>query len=254
MSHDLRCYFISDLHLLSRRSRADSFATAIHDAARHAHTIVLGGDIFDFKWSTLPSLSRSIEESMAWLENLVTPHSHCCFHYLLGNHDAHPLFVEQLDRLSFRLPQLFWQPFVLRLGACVFLHGDIVDSDLNHEKLNARRQALGELPPPGRMSHLLYDVVVKARLHRVAIRIGQRRTSVLRKLTQYLTDLGHGPQSGARHVYFGHIHRDMDGIQFGGLTFHNGGASIKGLPFRIVEVREPIPVRQPDDQRPNASA
>jgi UDP-2,3-diacylglucosamine hydrolase len=199
--------------------------------------VVLGGDIFDFRWSTLSSLNESIDNSILWLNELISPHDHCVFHYLLGNHDAHPHFVAELDRLAFEHPNLFWHPYVLRLGDCMFLHGDILDSTLSHEALDERRRFLDEVPPPGRMSHLLYDVVVKTRLHRVAIHMTKRRLTILRKLTQYLQLLGHGHDSGVRHVYFGHTHRDMDGIEHRGLTFHNGGASIKGLGFRILEAR-----------------
>jgi UDP-2,3-diacylglucosamine hydrolase len=227
-------FFLSDLHLFSRRSEADRYADEIHRAARAAHTIVLGGDIFDFKWSTLPSLEHSVDQAIGWLRDLITPHQTCVFRYLLGNHDAHPLFVARLDALSFELSNLFWYRYVLRLGDCIFLHGDIVDGDADHTSLEIRRRYWEESRQPGRMSHLLYDMVVKTRLHRVAAKV-MGRSAILRKITRYLRQLGYGPEHGVRHVYFGHIHRELDNIHYGGLTFHNGGASIKGLSFRIVE-------------------
>jgi UDP-2,3-diacylglucosamine hydrolase len=38
--------------------------------------------------------------------------------------------------------------------------------------------------------------------------------------------------------YFGHTHRSMADYQFGGPTFHNSGAPIKGVKFRILEAVE----------------
>ena len=50
----------------------------------------------------------------------------------------------------------------------------------------------------------------------------------------YLEHVGEGPQSGVRHIYFGHIHRRMTDYRYGGLTFHNG-VLIHGQRFHIIE-------------------
>lgn len=239
MSISLRSFFLSDLHLFARRSKGHAVEARIHESARRAHTMVLGGDIFDFKWSTRPSLEHSIAESISWLEELVSAHPQCAFHFLLGNHDSHPKFVSELDRLAFRLPRLEWQPYVLRLGNCVFLHGDIIDAEPNEATLAERREARDQKRPPPRISHLLYDAVVLTRMHRFAARMAKSQRSILRKLTHYLSEQGLDAAHGVRDVYFGHTHRVVDGVKYGGLTFHNGGASIKGLTFRIIETRLP---------------
>ena len=46
--------------------------------------------------------------------------------------------------------------------------------------------------------------------------------------------------SGVRHVYFGHIHRRVSGYRYRGLTFHNGGAPMRGQHFRILEATVPL--------------
>jgi UDP-2,3-diacylglucosamine hydrolase len=231
----LRGYFLSDLHLFSSRSQAAHYSDLIHDAARRAHTMVLGGDIFDFKWSTHRTLEYSIQQAILWVEQLVRDHPQCAFYYLLGNHDAHPDFVTQLDRLAFEQPNLRWQPHVLRLASCVFLHGDILDGGLEHDDLDTRRQKYGNKPPPMAYRHWLYDAAVQARLHRVVATVAKRHLWVLRKLSRYLTLQGMDAARGVTDVYFGHTHREMAGVVHEGMTFHNGGASIKGLGFRIVE-------------------
>jgi UDP-2,3-diacylglucosamine hydrolase len=50
----------------------------------------------------------------------------------------------------------------------------------------------------------------------------------------YIDQIGHGPASGVEHVYFGHTHRELNNYRYGGVSFHNGGAPMHGVPFRIV--------------------
>jgi len=201
--------------------------------------MVLGGDIFDFKWSTRSSLEHSIADSIDWLEKLIVSHPNCEFYYVLGNHDAHPKFVAELDRLAFRQPRLSWHPFLVRLHQCVFLHGDVVDCEPSEDSIVSRRKAIDQKPRPVRSRHWLYDAVVRARLHRVAGQIAIRRSTVLKKISLYLSMQGLNAENGIRDVYFGHTHRDIDGVEYRSMTFHNGGASIKGLSFRIIETRLP---------------
>src|SRR5256885_311664 len=80
-------YFLSDLHLLSRRSRADLHVPAIHAAAGRANAFILGGDIFDFRWSTLPSADEAVKHAIRWLDDLVASHPRCEFHFIQGYHD-----------------------------------------------------------------------------------------------------------------------------------------------------------------------
>jgi len=54
---------------------------------------------------------------------------------------------------------------------------------------------------------------------------------VLKKLSQYLKGHGMEASSGVTDIYFGHTHREMDGVEYHGLRYHNGGASIKGIGF-----------------------
>jgi UDP-2,3-diacylglucosamine hydrolase len=237
----MRGYFLSDLHLFSKRSQGQAYLRQIRETANRAHTLVLGGDIFDFKWSTRPSLRHCIDEAIRWIDELLESRPNCAFYYLLGNHDAHPDFVSELDRLAFDRPRLVWQPYVLRLGRCVFLHGDVLDGDFQHEMVDARRRKHQDQPIPQAYRHWLYEAVVMARLHRLAVHVVKRQVTVLKTLSRYLAEQGYSASSGVTDVYFGHTHREMDGVVFKGLTFHNGGASIKGLGFRIIETRLELP-------------
>jgi UDP-2,3-diacylglucosamine hydrolase len=78
-------------------------------------------------------------------------------------------------------------------------------------------------------------MVIQARLHKLAGHLANPQSKVAARIAAYLEDVGHTPRNGLRHVYFGHTHVAMSNFQFSGLTFHNGGAPIKGLDFRIIK-------------------
>lgn len=244
-----KSFFISDLHLFARRSTAPSLEAAIQEAARQSHTFVLGGDIFDFRWSSHRDLEEAIHHSKQWLERLVAANTGCRFYYLLGNHDCHPQFVESLQQMTETFPHMEWHRHYARIDGNVFLHGDIVDTPVrpgiaHHEILDLRRSAKESRRPPHPFSHTLYDAAVKTRMHRVVMTLARRNELVLKRLTRYLESQGEMATTGVENVYFGHTHRQMLAVPFEGMKFHNPGAAIKGLPFRILEtrVREVRPV------------
>lgn len=232
----MNSYFVSDLHLFSRRSQASRYAEEIHATARHAATFVLGGDIFDFRWSTLKSSDATVDASIAWLEQLVAPHPQCQFHFVLGNHDCNKKFVARLDALASQTPNLSWYEDYVRIGHSVFLHGDVADGNPTAATLALRRQKWHhDESRPGVFKNMMYDMVVHAQLHKMVGHLANPQARVAAKLATYLEEIGHGPKNGLRHIYFGHTHVAMSNFQFGGLTFHNGGAPIKGLQFRILK-------------------
>lgn len=105
-------------------------------AARRSAVLVLGGDIFDFGWSTLPSLDDTVQAAFHWLQRLADEHRHCRVHYLLGNHDYCQAFLDCLQASAGLIPNFAWHYFYLRLGPNVFLHGDVVEKKSStHERL-----------------------------------------------------------------------------------------------------------------------
>ncbi len=227
-------HFLSDLHLFSRRSNFERYRDDLERIASQGELLILGGDIFDFKWSYHRTLERTIAEAIGWIEGLADRFPQCSIYYLLGNHDSHPRFVAELDRLVFEKKNLQWQPYWLRMGKLVFLHGDIIDGGMGHDEVDLRRQKHSGDPVPQAYRHLLYDLAVQAKIHRMIATVARRRNWVLKKLVRYLSEQGVDATSGITDVYFGHTHRVIDGVTYNGLTFHNGGACIKGLPFRIL--------------------
>jgi len=237
-------YFLSDLHLLSSRSDGERFHREICQAARRTETLILGGDIFDFKWSTRDSFQRSVDAGMDWLKSLLKAGQDTKFHYLLGNHDAHPGFVQALEGLSQETGgQLEWHRHLLRIEESVFFHGDILDVGSCHRALDFRRAEKGEKICTNRVAHLAYHAAVNMKLHRAILPVVQPEKRVLKKLSSYLLEQKLGADQGVEQVFFGHTHRPMQGIFHNRQVFHNGGASIRGLDFRIVNAdaeRKPV--------------
>ena len=239
MNGSLTC-FTSDLHLFASRSQAEEHYPAILDAAKRAEVFVLGGDIFDFRWSTLGSMDASLTAAIDWLDTLVSHAPDCQFHYVLGNHDHHDAFVERLAHWADDMPNLEWDPYYVRLGRSVFLHGDVADRKRHLYRLADIRAKKQHRRSRGPLENRLYDLAVSANVHAVTGQLVNRRRKVARRIAKYLDSIGHGAKDGVRDVYFGHTHRPMSNYRYGGLTFHNGGAPIKGLEFQILETETAI--------------
>jgi len=230
-----KAYFVSDLHLFANRSEAARYREAMDAAAAGAAAFVLGGDIFDFRWSTLATIEQTVDAAIWWLEKLLADAPACQFHYLLGNHDYHRQFIDRLDHLARSTGNLAWHRYYLRLGNNVFLHGDVADRPASAARLSRRRSRWLHQKKRGSLRSRFYDAAIRARLHKPLPYVMHPRWLVARRILAYLEDVGQGPDSGVRHVFFGHTHCVVSNYPYGGLMFHNSGSAIKGLEFRILE-------------------
>ena len=229
-----KCYFVSDLHLFASRSNAHCHLDAIAHVASHAGTLVLGGDIFDFRWARIPT-HKAVDRAAHWLAELTGHCPNCRIHFVLGNHDYHQLFIDRLTAAAPDWPNFAWHRFYLRHGASVFLHGDAANGEMTAQKLAESREGWLDAERRSPWLNTLYDMVVLARLHKPMPRLLFSKRLVVHRIFSYLEDIGQGPASGVRNVYFGHTHTRMSNYHYHGLRFHNGGAPIKGLKFRIIE-------------------
>ncbi len=232
-------YFLSDLHVFSRRSKDKLYVRQLEAAASRAKRLILGGDIFDFRWSTLASFEDSLDAAEAWLRQLVGPRPDCEFHYILGNHDCHPHFVRRLEQLRRGWTNFYWHTEYLRINNDVFLHGDVLDGPATSSGLAERRARWGREMPRGRVQNSLYDAAVAVRAHKAVATFLHPHQRVARRLLKYLDHIGHGSDSGLQRVFFGHTHNAVEDFLYENIEFHNGGAPIPGLKFRVVEVTRP---------------
>jgi UDP-2,3-diacylglucosamine pyrophosphatase LpxH len=232
-----KTYFVSDLHLFSRRSQAARHAADIHAAAARASTFVLGGDIFDFRWSTFATPDETVRQAVRWLDDLVASHGQCQFHFVQGNHDCNRRFVSALTSYGAGRANLKVHDYVFRQGKNVFLHGDAADhAVMCAARLQKRRDHWSRDESRSQVRHVLYDLAVTARLHRLAGKVAHPRRRAVHRILGYLSRINQGPENGVQHVYFGHTHDALENFHYRGLTFHNPGAPMPGLDFRIITV------------------
>jgi len=235
-SKPTQCHFVSDLHLLASRSYGDDLLEPIRTAAANSSDFVLGGDIFDFRWSTLKSSRHSMDFATDWLQSLVGDFPACHFHYVLGNHDHHGEFPDRLEDLSRQASNFEWQPLCLRIQDSVFLHGDAADGHSDSASLARTRERDLHRKRKQPYLHRIYDATVKTGIHKTIPRLMHPHGRVLRRLMNWLQATGHGRDNGVNAVYFGHTHHPME-VQYRGVWFHNGGAAIRGQTCRILRVQ-----------------
>ena len=226
--------FVADLHMFSRRSQEQRYLHAVSEAATQARLFVLGGDIFDFRWSTLDDVEETVKQGAAWLGALIEQNPSCQFHYVFGNHDYNTLLMLRSEEFTQRYDNFSWHRYYLRIGDKLFLHGDVADRRMDHAALVARREKWETDRKRKRISHLIYDVAIRVRLHQLTTHLLYPPRRVAMRIVNYLDTIGHGRDEGIRHVYFGHTHRFLSNYRCCDLLFHNCGAPIFGLPFEIL--------------------
>lgn len=231
-----RSFLVADLHLFSRRSQASRHQEAIESAVKEAETFILGGDIFDFRWSHWNSPEETAKAAESWLQDLIALNPACQFHYVVGNHDHHPAMLRVLETLALSSENFQWEPYHLRIGDAFFLHGDAADPRMNPDRLRASRARFAEHGRPARWQDQVYQMAVACRLHVAVSRAWYPTARVTRQLHNYLAQLPSDDVAGVKHVYFGHTHLALRDHSWQGRLYHNGGAPMRGLNFDILPV------------------
>ncbi|MCY2929702.1 MAG: metallophosphoesterase [Planctomycetota bacterium] len=227
-------FTVSDLHLFTHWSTAAREMPAIVAAARRSDFLVLNGDIFDFRWSTLPTLERTVTAAVGWLDELAAACPRCRVVYLMGNHDRMSAMTAPLAKLSGRRGNFLWHSSHMQIHGALFLHGDLA---LRADLANPFQRTLrGKQWKPGPAARMIYRSLTAARVHCLAKRFNSPRhcaKRILRSLAQH----GEGLDRSIRDVYFGHTHRPFHDFMYDGVRFHNTGAAIRGLRMNLLEIR-----------------
>jgi len=229
MQTNMTGLFISDLHLFSQRSIGQRYWNQNKDQVSAAKVIVLGGDIFDIRWSQLGTLDATIHAASEWVETAIALNPTANWVYLLGNHDCHPRITMMLESLVERYDNFVWSSTVWRNGSSVFLHGDVLDGERHIGGLNDYRKSFHEDPQKGRIGNLLYSAVIETRLHGLIPRLRHTQKKTCQRLIQYLERQGEGFLDDIDSIYFGHTHIPMYGFQYGRYQFYNAGSGIRHL-------------------------
>ncbi|MEZ6074130.1 MAG: hypothetical protein R3C56_00215 [Pirellulaceae bacterium] len=126
--------FVSDLHLFSPRSDAAYVPAKLAETKSEDRCIVLGGDIFDFRWSVQGSHERTLAAAVRWLEELLerrtSPYS---------LHSWQPRLSPRIPAFAYSVgparPRFDWHEHHFQLGDTLFRHGDILDAAGNPKQL-----------------------------------------------------------------------------------------------------------------------
>lgn len=255
LGNELTVSFISDLHLLSSRHDYGRHEGAIRRAVQSCDVCIWGGDLFDFHWSCEGDGAESRKIAIDWLQAWRDEFPEKCFVYLNGNHDAQAAFQDSLARWAGPHPiGDEWEVGpgstlacvdAVRIGDCLFLHGDVIEAtprwlNRNATLLQYRKrwdhERVGIAKPP-MMQNRLYNTAVRARLHLAAAGVAHRRRNVCLRLLRWVGDQPAWVGEGVNKIVFGHTHRRLDAVKIAGVEFYNAGAAVRHVGFAPVTLR-----------------
>ncbi len=223
---------ISDLHLFSRRSRAEELLDGMEEELKSAEILVLNGDVFDFRWSTLPDMETAISSALRWLADITELRQGRPTHYLLGNHDCVTGFTEKLSGLADKCDSLGCHDRFLVLGRNLFLHGDCANRRMDETGFRRFRGTWSRDKQRGAIRRALYDgadaVGASRKVHDWWF---PQRSTVLR-VAYHLDHILPEWREEIDHCYFGHTHLPFTGHGHDGVMFHNTGSAIRDMEFQ----------------------
>ena len=225
---------VSDLHLLTNRTSIDRYMDEILQAAAQSDLFIFNGDLFDFKWSLHEELNTSVQKATTWVYDLAKAFPTCQFVMLIGNHDNVSIYMDALNRLARDLPNLAWEQFYLRLGEKVFLHGDVGDKLMTPDEFVAFRHRWDRDHQPAKWRYTLYSIITNSGLHKIVPKLVSKRRHAEHIIAYLQEALGYDFNE-IREIFSGHIHSSYTDYRLRGLLFHNTGAAIRGLRFRILQ-------------------
>lgn len=228
---------VSDLHMFARRSRAHEVLDRVHRAVAEADVLVLNGDTFDFRWTTLPTIDGTVQAALSWLESLAERHPETTIHFVLGNHDCNQLFINGLDALSKRIPSLHWHEYQIHLGSNLFLHGDCADYKMTAERLAANRRMWQFETRKSDWMGVAYECADRIGVTSAVPRVLCQRERVAKRILHYLHDAVPHVMPGIEDVYFGHTHLPFVDYHHRGIRFHNTGCAVGSLEFNMLDFR-----------------
>jgi UDP-2,3-diacylglucosamine pyrophosphatase LpxH len=228
---------VSDLHLFCRRSQAVRYMPAIESAAADSDVFVFNGDTFDFRWSCYATATETSAEAVKWLERIASDRPDTRFEFVLGNHDHVQVFIDSLHELAHRTPNFAWHPYYLKLGPALFLHGDVSIRKMGAEDLERFRSQWLHEESRGEFVNSVYDMAFRAKVHRAISKMYFPTRITIERVRHYLDSIGEGEGSSTESVYFGHTHCRINGYDYRGQRFYNGGAPMPGVDFSVMTAR-----------------
>ena len=225
--------FVSDLHLFSPRSAGERTRRQLVDFSDPEQCIVLGGDIFDFRWSDKGSHLATLDAAQGWIEDLLATTGDSQIIFLPGNHDCHPDFLRRLAEIAQHDHRFRWRDHHVQIGDSLFLHGDILDAKGNWGGLDRYRLKFHHGRPQTRVAHRAYDVAVGMRMHKLVPLVRHPPRMTCERLWGLVHGIATGGSTPVKRVYFGHTHVPISALECNDVQFFNPGAALKHMRPRI---------------------
>ncbi len=226
---------VSDLHLFSARSSAEKLLHDLSPVLRRVDLLVLNGDTFDFRWSTLASEQETLAEARRWLERWLGLFAGREIHYVIGNHDCLTGFCTMLEEIAAESAVLKVYPRQLVLGSSLFLHGDCANRCMSVERLEAYREQWSRDRQRGAIGRHFYRVVDASGAGLLFHRSYFPQAATVGRVSSYLDQARPQWREGIRDCYFGHTHMPFRDHEAGGVRFHNTGSAIRRMGFQPLE-------------------
>jgi UDP-2,3-diacylglucosamine pyrophosphatase LpxH len=222
---------LSDLHLFAHRSAGRECFDSLKPRLAAADVVVLNGDIFDFRWSTLPDASATTLGAREWLQQLCAAFPQCNFHYVIGNHDCPAFFRAELAKLAASVPRFHWHENGVRIGRAVFVHGDCTHRRMDPPALRRFRADWDNDRRHGLLRAKAYVAVDRAGITRLAHQCWFPRNVTVARVAHYLDHALPHWREHATDCYFGHTHLPFTDHRHEGIRYHNTGSGIRGMGF-----------------------
>ncbi len=222
---------ISDLHLFAKRSRGSRRFDELRSGLRDVDLVVLNGDTFDFRWSTLESHAATESAALEWLGAVVRDHPSCDVHFVLGNHDCLHSFRDRLAGLAESLARLHVHERCVRLGTSLFLHGDCTHRRMDASGLADYRRSWEHDRQRSSLGAAMYELSDRLGLTDLVHRMHFPRERTVRRIAHYLDHVLPDWRESIRDCYFGHTHLSFADYIHEGVAFHNTGSGIRNMSF-----------------------
>ncbi|HEX5221717.1 MAG TPA: metallophosphoesterase [Verrucomicrobiae bacterium] len=222
---------LSDLHLFARRSRGDTRFENVRRLLSKADLLVLNGDIFDFRWSTIGNQSKTLSAALDWLNTLAGNLPACQIHFIVGNHDCTASFKGGLTDLARALPSFQWHEHLLQLGPLLFVHGDCAHRRMDKDGLLRLRTSWERDWRWTPAMAVAYEYVDRLGITKRVHEFHFPRQKTVERLVFYLDSSCPGWRKTTRDCYFGHTHLPFANHEHDGIRFHNTGSAIHNLEF-----------------------
>ncbi len=228
-----RGYVTSDLHIFGCNSLYEALLPIFYQQATRHPNIVLNGDTFDFKRAPFKSSLETSKHAVAWLYDLCQRASGSSIFFILGNHDCHETFVKALQAASSALPNLRMAREQLRIGTCLFLHGDAIDLADEMPEITHVRSCYSQVEPHW-SARACAELITRLGLNKFEY-LRHSPTRVAQKILKYLRATQPNSLEGVRQIYFGHTHVPIDHFEYDDFIFYNTGSMIRGLRWNPLE-------------------